>query len=139
MESLLRQLENSRFPVLAIFLGHDDLADAHTGFHQHFANAIVTKIRLEPFDSDDGIRYLESAGYSQDEAQTIYGKSGGYPFILSLFAEHRSNKEQQSAVFYKRFFERTTHWMTGPEKDWLLRLCYLDVVNESTVAAMLPA
>lgn len=138
VESLLRSFENSQFPVLTMFVGRDDIADAHSGFHQHFANAIVRKIRLEPFDPADGVRYLERAGYPRDEAQAIYHKSGGYPFVLSLFAEHRSNKEQQSALFYKRFFERTTHWMTGPERDWLLYLCYLDVVNEATIAAMLP-
>lgn len=138
VESLLRQLENSRFPVLAIFVGRDDIADAHTGFHQHFTRAISKKIRLEPFEPNDAINYLERAGYSVDEARELYRKSGGYPFVLSLFAEHRSNKEQQSALFHKRFFERTTHWMTEPEKDWLLHLCHLDVVNEGTIAAMLP-
>lgn len=97
VESLLRIFENSQFPALTIFVGRDDIADAHSGFHQHFANAIVRNIRLEPFDPADGVRYLERAGYSRDEAQAIYDKSGGYPFVLSLFAEHRSNKEQQSA------------------------------------------
>lgn len=28
--------------------------------------------------------------------------------------------------------------MTGPERDWLLYLCYLDVVNEATISAMMP-
>jgi hypothetical protein len=138
VESLLRYLEGAPFPVLAVFLGRDDLSEEHTDFHQHFSKAILRKIPLKPFLSNEAIRYLEGAGYNRTEAEDIYKKSGGYPFVLSLFAEHRSNKEQQTALFYQRFYERTTHWMTDGEKEWLLSLIYLDAVNIGTVSAMLP-
>jgi hypothetical protein len=139
VESLLRHLQDAPFPVLTVFLGRDNVSEEHTDFDQHFSKAIVRKIRLEPFGFDDAIRYLESAGYDRAKAESIYTKSGGYPFVLSLFAEHRADKEQQTALFYQRFFERTTHWMTETEKDWLLKLSYLDVVNTGTIEAMLPS
>jgi len=138
VENLLKHLEDAPFPVLAVFIGRDDLSEEHTDFHQHFSKAIRRTIRLEPFGFDDAIRYLEVAGYDRAEAESIYTKSGGYPFVLSLFAEHRAHKDQQTALFYQRFFERTTHWMTENEKDWLLNLSYLKVVNTGTIAAMLP-
>jgi hypothetical protein len=138
VESLLRRLQDAPFPVLTVFLGRDDVYEEHTDFHQHFSKAIIRRIPLKPFSFDDAIRYLESAGYDRAEAESIYTKSGGYPFVLSLFAEHRSQKEQQTAIFYQRFFERTTHWMTENEKEWILKLSYLDVVNIGTIEAMLP-
>jgi|ERR1051325_3032200 hypothetical protein len=138
VESLLRSLQHSPLPVLAVFIGRDDLAEEHTGFHQHFSKAIIRKVRLQPFASAEAIRYLQNAGYTSEAAQVIYQKSGGYPFLLSLFAEHQSDEEQQTILFYQRFFERTTHWMTQEEKDWLLGLIYLDTVNTGTIAVMLP-
>lgn len=138
VESLLKALQGGPFPTLAIFIGRDDLAEEHTGFNQHFNKTIVRKINVQPFELDDGIRYLRKAGYQREEAETIYKKCAGYPFLLSLFAEHRSNAEQQTALFYQRFFERTTHWMTGTEKDWFLTLSYLDKINKATIESMLP-
>jgi hypothetical protein len=138
VENLLTSLHDVPFPTLTIFIGRDRLDEEHTGFHQHFSKDIIRKPRLEPFGFDDAIQYLESAGYDRVQAESIYTKSGGYPFVLSLFAEHRTDKDQQTALFYQRFFERTTHWMTENEKEWLLKLSYLDVVNTGTIDAMLP-
>ncbi len=138
VESLLRALQGTPFPILAIFLGRDDLSEEHTGFNQHFNKAIIRTIRIEAFDFSEGAGYLTMAGYPREEAEAIYGRLGGYPFLLSLLAEHRSDAEQQTALFYQRFFERTTHWMTQVEKEWFVALCYLDVINKATVEAMLP-
>jgi hypothetical protein len=138
VENLLRIFEGAPFPVLVVILGRDDLSEEHTDFHQHFGKAIIRKIRLEAFSFQDAIQYLQNAGYNREQAEEIYKKSTGYPFVLSMFAEHRSKAEQHTVLFYQRFFERTTHWMTENEKDWLLKLSYLDVVNTGTVAVMLP-
>lgn len=137
-ESLLPRLKNAPFSVLVIILGRDSVYDADKDFAHHLAGNIVEPIRLEPFTEPEGVKYLMGFGYTETEAREWYGKSRGLPFILRLLAENRSDEEKQSAVFYKRFYERTTRWMSPDERKWLTPICYLDKVNEGTIKVMIP-
>jgi hypothetical protein len=138
VESLLPRLKNSSFSTLAIFLGRDSVYDANKDFAHHLAGNINTVIKLEPFSECEGVEYLKAVGYTKEEADDWYQKSRGLPFILRLLAENRTDAEKQNALFYKRFNERTTRWMSPEERKWLTPLCYLDNVNEGTINALLP-
>lgn len=138
VESLLPRLKNAAFSSLVIFLGRDSVYEADKDFGHHLAGNIAEPIRLEPFCESEGVKYLTSVGYTEAEALDWYRKARGLPFILRLLAENRTNEEKQSAIFFKRFYERTTRWMSSDQKEWLLPVCYLDNVNEDTLELMLP-
>ena len=55
-----------------------------------------------------------------------------FPFLLSLAIEE-AVADGESALFLKKFFDRTTRWMTDQERDWFTRICYLNDVNEDTL------
>lgn len=76
---------------------------------------------------------LIDAGYPRGELPALLDESQGYPFIVSLLCEAKGG----TVSFYKRFFERTTRWMTEIQRNWVLPLCYLDRVDEQTVENML--
>jgi hypothetical protein len=44
----------------------------------------------------------------------------------------------RTALGLKAFYDRTTRWMTGSQQGWLVPLCFLDEINEETIAAILP-
>ncbi|TDU67262.1 hypothetical protein EI77_03464 [Prosthecobacter fusiformis] len=138
VESLLPRLKNASFSTLVIFLGRDSVYDANKDFAHHLAGNIGGLIKLEPFSFVEGVKYLTDSGYSSREAAEWYQKSHGLPFILRLLVENRTDADKQSALFYKRFYERTTRWMSLEERKWLTPICYLDNVNEGTIKALLP-
>src|SRR5690606_36432383 len=61
-----------------------------------------------------------------------------YPFLLSLVIEEADAPGGDSALFLRRFFERTTRWMNATELEWFVRVCYLDLVNLDTLARLFP-
>lgn len=138
VESLLPRLKNASFSTLVIVLGRDSVYESDKEFAHHLAGNIAEPIRLEPFSESEGMNYLMGFGYTEAEALDWYRKARGLPFILRLLAENRSDEEKQSAIFYKRFYERTTRWMSSDQKKWLLPVCYLDNVNEDTLRLLLP-
>ncbi len=138
IESLLPRLKNASFSTLLIILGRDSVKDADKEFDKSLAGNIVEPIRLEPFTESEGVKYMMSFGYTEGESREWYEKSRGLPFILKLLAENRTDEQKQSAVFYKRFYERTTCWMSSQERKWLTPICYLDRINEGTVKVLLP-
>lgn len=139
VQSLLPKLKNASFHTLAVVLGRDNVYDADKDFAHHLAGNITALIKLEPFSKEEGVKYLKGVGYADHEASEWYEKSRGLPFILRLLAENRTDAEKQNALFYKRFYERTTRWMAPEERKWLTPISYLDQVNEGTIKALLPA
>jgi hypothetical protein len=138
VENLLPRLKNASFSTLVIILGRDSVYEADKDFAHHLAGNTAEPMRLQPFTESEGVKYLIGSGYTEGEAREWCQKSRGLPFILKLLAENRTDEERQSAIFYKRFYERTTRPMSPAERSWLTPICYLDKVNEGTVKVMLP-
>jgi len=67
----------------------------------------------------------------------MYELTQGFPLLLSLAIEEAST-DGASALFLKRFFDRTTRWMSSDEREWFTATCYLDEVNEDTLRLVLP-
>jgi hypothetical protein len=131
--SLIRALQSAPFATKIVIVGRDDLFDANISFQHHLSCLVIDKLRLERFDPAVTEKMLLGAGYSTDELPELLEESQGYPFIVSLLCEAKGG----TVSFYKRFFERTTRWMTETQKTWVLPLCYLDRIDEQTVERML--
>ena len=73
-----------------------------------------------------------------ERAKELFVATQGYPFLLSLVIEETGAPGGGSALFLRRFFERTTRWMTATEIEWFVRVCYLERVNLDTLARLFP-
>ena len=116
--SLIRALKSAPFATKIVIVGRDDLFDANISFQHHLSGLVIDKLRLEQFDPAVTEKMLLGAGYSTDELPALLEESQGYPFIVSLLCEAKGG----TVSFYKRFFERTTRWMTEIEKTWVFPL-----------------
>lgn len=133
--ALIPALMSSNFHTTLIFVGRDDLSDAHVTFQHHLAHLVRQKIRLDKFKDDVTRGMFIEAGYSEDELGKLMDESLGYPFLVNLLCEAKGG----SVSFYKQFYERTTRWMGAKEKEWVLPLSYLDRITEESVTTMLPS
>ena len=62
----------------------------------------------------------------------------GFPFLLGLLIDGLGEEGASSALFLRKFFDRTTRWMSSEEREWLIRVCYLDAVNLDSLATVFP-
>jgi len=138
VNNLFIKFKDAPYPILVIIVGRDDIRETNPEFSKSLSPFIADRISLKPFTKEEGILFLEHAGYDTIESEKLYDESNGYPYVLSLLADFKSNQGDRPALFYQQFFERTTQWMTDQQKDWLLPLCYLDSVNTESIQEILP-
>jgi hypothetical protein len=136
--ALIPRLAEAPFQTTLIILGRDDLEAMHPAWQQHCSRFIRDQIRLAPFDRASALDLLTRAGVPEERHEALYEGSQGFPFLLSLLIEESSAEGADSALFLRKFFDRTTRWMTSRERDWFVRACYLDNVNIDTLSALFP-
>jgi DICT domain-containing protein len=56
--------------------------------------------------------------------------------LLTLAIHQATVPGAESALFAKKFFDRTTRWMSSKEREWFTAVCYLDKINEDTLRAV---
>lgn len=132
--ALIPALERASFHSTIIIVGRDPLANTHVAFQHHLAPLVRESIRLERFSLDIAEQMFREAGHSDADIPTLLKESEGNPFLVSLLCEVKGG----SVSFYQQFYERTTRWMTPTQKEWVIPLCYLDLVTEPAVEAMMP-
>ena len=137
ISSLIPRLAEAHFATMVVVAGRDDLEDTHPGWGQHCGRFFTEQIRLQPFDAETAAQLMAAEGVAEDRRAAIYELTQGFPLLLSLAIEEAS-ADGASALFLKRFFDRTTRWMSGEERDWFVATCYLDEVNEDTLRLVLP-
>jgi hypothetical protein len=137
VSSLVPRLAEARFATMMIIAGRDDLEYTHPGWSQHCKRYLTEPIRLRPFDEETAARLMAAEGIPEGRRAAIYELTQGFPLLLSLAIEEAAT-EGTSALFLKRFFDRTTRWMSRDEREWFIRTCYLDEVNEDTLRLMFP-
>lgn len=130
-------LADAPFPTLMILLGRDDLEAMHPGWGQHCRKYIRDQIRLSPFDHDVAMDMLAGAGVPEARREELYQATQGFPFLLGLLVEELGTQGADSALFLRKFFDRTTRWMTPREREWLVRVCYLDSINTDTLKSVI--
>lgn len=137
--SLVPRLAEAGFPTLMLVCGRDDLEATHTGWAQHGKKHLAEQIRLAPFARDEAMALLAEGGVAEARRAPIFELTQGFPFLLTLAIEEAGFEGAGSALFLRKFFDRTSRWMTAREQEWFARVCYLDVINEDTLARLFPA
>ena len=137
ISSLIPRLAEARFATMLIIAGRDDLEDTHPGWSQHCKRYLTDPIRLRPFDEETAAQLMAAEGIPEGRRAAIYELTQGFPLLLSLAIEE-AGTDGASALFLKRFFDRTTRWMSRDEREWFTRTCYLDEVNEDTLRLVFP-
>lgn len=138
VSALVPRLAAASFPTLLLVSGRDDLEDTHVGWAQHARKYLREQIRLSPFSRASALDLLARAGVPEERREAIYEATHGFPFLLDLAIDELSSESSGSALFLRRFFERTTRWMSRREQEWFMKICYLDRVNEDTLAQLFP-
>lgn len=133
------QLASANFTTLMIVIGRDDLESSHVGWAQHCRKYIRDELRIQPLSREAAILMLREAGVPDDRVNGIYESTQGFPFLLNLVIEENKSGNGETALFLRKFFDRTTRWMSEREKDWFGKTCYLDEVNEDTLKWLFPA
>ncbi|MGZ3421277.1 MAG: ATP-binding protein [Polyangiales bacterium] len=134
--ALVPQLAAAPFQTVLLVVGRDDLEITHPGWSQHSHRFLRDQIRLAPFDEATARDVFSQAGIPRTRWDALFEATQGYPFLLSLVIEEEADYQSGSVVFLRRFYDRTTRWMTEEERDWFVRLCYLDKVNEDTLGML---
>jgi hypothetical protein len=135
--ALIPRLAAAPFPTLLLILGRDELEAMHPAWGQHCRNHMRGSIRLSPFNRETAMDLLANAGVPEARREELYRATQGFPFLLSLLIEELG-AEGDSALFLRKFFDRTTRWMSAREREWLSRVCYLDRVNIDSLKPLFP-
>jgi hypothetical protein len=137
ISSLVPRLAEARFDTVIVIAGRDDLEYTQAGWSQHCKRYLTEPIRLHSFDEETAAQLMAAEGIPESRRAAIYELTQGFPLLLSLAIEDAAT-DGTSALFLKRFFDRTTRWMSPDEREWFTRTCYLDEVNEDTLRLVFP-
>lgn len=138
---VIRGLREAEFPTLVVMIGRDNLSDSkdeNVAWSQHHGDILAPQVTLDPLSAEESAEMLTNAGYNKTQAKQIHGQTQGIPELLRFFADNQKHYGNDAAVYYQEFYQRTTRWMTKPQKRWLMATIYLDAVNQGTVEVMLP-
>jgi hypothetical protein len=136
--ALVPELAGAPFKTVLIVVGRDDLETTHPGWAQHCRRYLREQIRLAPFDMESAHAMFAAASIPRERWAALFEATQGYPFLISLAVEEAVLSVDDSVVFLRRFYDRTTRWMTDREREWFTRICYLDRVDEDTLSRMFP-
>ena len=137
-DHLVPLLAQASFETVMVVIGRDRLTDTHPVWRQRHDGRILGEIRLESFEPSEAEAFVRARGISDDETVArLLRDTAGYPYLLTseVDAELAGGR---NALGLKSFFDRTARWMSETERSWLLPLCFLDEINEETIAAVLP-
>ena len=137
ISSLIPRLAEAPFATMLVVVGRDALEDTHPSWGQHCKRYLTDQIRLRPFDAETATQLMAAEGVAENRRAAIYELTQGFPLLLSLAIEEAST-DGASALFLKRFFDRTTRWMSRDEREWFTGTCYLDEVNEDSLRLVFP-
>jgi hypothetical protein len=136
--ALVPALATAPFHTVLVILGRDDLEVTHPGWAQHCRRFLKDQLRLAAFDEAAAGELFAAAGIEEARRPALFAATQGYPFLISLAVEEAADSSANSVVFLRRFYDRTTRWMTDREREWFVRVCYLDNVNVDTLGPMFP-
>lgn len=137
-DCLVPKLARAGFETLLVVLGRDRLSDTDTVWRQHHDALLVGELRLAPLRREEGEALIRSSGITTDAVVSrILDETACYPYLLMGEVEAELDGGS-TALGLKNFFDRTTLWMTPVQRKWLVPICFLDEINEESIAMMLP-
>ncbi|MDB4963972.1 MAG: hypothetical protein JWP01_3971 [Myxococcales bacterium] len=145
LDELLPRLRDAAFETTLVVVGRDRVRDSGgsgsgASWKQHYASNLVGDIELKHLAKDESANLIRSRlGPDVDDVvvQRIISDTEGYPYLLDSEIEDFVSGGG-TALSLRNFVDRTTRWMTVEQREWMQALCFLDVVNEDSIAAMLP-
>jgi len=136
--ALVPELAAAPFQTVLLILGRDDIETTHPGWAQHCRRYLGEQIRLHPFDVAAAHDLFAAAGIPEARWAALYEATQGYPFLIGLAVEEAGDYGGDSVVFLTRFHDRVTRWMTDREREWFVRICFLDRVDEDSLKILFP-
>jgi len=138
-EHLVPKLARAGVETLLVVLGRDRLTDTDSVWKQQHDALLLGELRLSPFRREEGEALVRSCGITADAVLArILNETACYPYLLMGEIEAELDGGS-TALGLKNFFDRTTRWMTPVQRKWLLSICFLDEINEESIASMLPS
>lgn len=134
LSALIPRLADSDFQTVMVICCRDDLDATDPSWNQHCNTFIKEDIRLTPFSEKAAKDLMSESGVPSEQQEGIYKTTSGFPFLLTLAIEEITTNAGGSALFIKKFYDRTTRWMNDTQKEWFNRVCYLDEVNEDSLS-----
>lgn len=140
-EFLLRHfvplLAIARFESLVLALGRDRLVDTHPGWRQHRQQHLLGDIPLTELSRAEAEEYVRGRGISDAlKIERIVTDTTGYPYLLESEVDDELHG-QSSALSRELFVERTTQWMSSQQKQWAIRLAFLDEISIENIPRVL--
>jgi hypothetical protein len=133
----LPALKNANFRSVVIILGRDQLEATHFGWDQHLKSSLLERLELNPLTRQEVDELVESFGIqSLREKERVWRDTQGYPFYVQLWIEEVESGGR-GALTLKRFYDRTTRWMSDKEKEWLYLTLFLNKVDKRTLQSMI--
>jgi hypothetical protein len=133
----LPALRNANFETTAIIMGRDQLEATHPSWDQHLMPCMEKRIELSSLSKLEVYQMVEAFEiYSEEEKERAWNDTSGYPFYVQLWVEE-AESGGRSAVMLKRFYDRTTRWMSDQQKIWLQQVLFLDAINQNTLEIIL--
>jgi hypothetical protein len=136
--ALVPELAAAPFQTILVILGRDDIETTHPGWAQHCRRFLREQIRLRPFDAEAAYAVFAAAGIPEPRWASLFEATQGFPFLISLAVEEAGDYGGESVVFLTRFHDRVTRWMTEREREWFLRICFLERVDEDSLRVCFP-
>lgn len=135
---LCPKLHAATFSTDLVVIGRDVLRRTSAMWEKNFKRQLKGEIELSTFSEAEVREYCIEAGLNRpDQVAQVLERTSGYPYLLPSVVNSELSGGS-AAVDTVGFFERISAWMSPKEREWLLVVCFLDVVNEDTVADILP-
>ena len=119
ISALMPRLAILPFPVVMLIACRDHLGAMNPGFDQFAKKWIVEDMRLKAFDRETAYRVMSDAKIPPEKQPHLFDITHGFPYLLSLVIEETTQPDADSALFARKFYERTTRWLKEDEKEWL--------------------
>lgn len=133
---LLPHLQRAPFETIAVIIGRDQLSATHPGWDQHLRASAMPPISLAPLTRAEMNSLVASYGVSSGvETERAWADTQGYPYYVQLWVEEATSGGG-GALMLKKFYDRTTRWMTEEQRDWLSKILFLDDVNIRTLCSV---
>ncbi|CAN5870360.1 hypothetical protein BH11MYX2_BH11MYX2_19530 [soil metagenome] len=72
-----------------------------------------------------------------EKVERIVTDTQGYPHLLESEVDDEIHG-QSSALSRELFFERTTQWMSAQQKQWAVRIAFLDEISLEIIPRVIP-
>lgn len=130
-EYFLPGLREARIKTTAVIAGRDDLSATNAAWSQHLQEYLIDPpISVGPLSNQDIEVIASNEGVN---AEDLWRDTEGYPFFIQLWIESK-RRGGETALSLKKFYDRTTRWMTEEQKNWLEYCLFIDDVNKETLS-----